>query len=66
MGSPPSDEFSSLLNTSAEAREVSKLRTEKIEPQIRACVESYKLQMEMRKHRSFQFFGDALGSIPHQ
>ena len=50
VGSPPSDEFSSLLNTCVEAREVSKLRTEKIEPQIRACVQSYKLQMEMRKH----------------
>ena len=50
VGSPPSDEFSSLLNTCAEAREISKLRTEKIEPQIRACVQSHKLQMEMRKH----------------
>ena len=29
VGSPPSDEFSSLLNTCIEAREVSKLRTEK-------------------------------------
>ena len=48
--SPPSDEFSSLLNTCAEAREISKLRIEKIEPQIRACVQSYKLQIEMRKH----------------
>ena len=26
------------------------MRTEKIEPQIRACVQRYKLQMEMRKH----------------
>ena len=50
VGSPPSDECSSLLNTCAEAREISKLKTEKIEPQIRACVQSYKLQMEMRKH----------------
>ena len=50
VGSPPSDEFSSLLNTCVEAREVSKLRTEKIEPQIRAYVQSYKWQMEMRKH----------------
>ena len=49
VGSPPSDEFSFLTNTCAEAREVSKLRTEKIEQQIRACVQSYKLQMEMRK-----------------
>ena len=47
VGSPPSDEFSSLLNTCAEAREISKLKTEKIEPQIRACVQSYKLQMEI-------------------
>ena len=38
VGSPPRDEFSSLLNTCVEAREVSKLRAEKIEPQIRACV----------------------------
>ena len=50
VGSPPSDEFSSLLSTRAEAREISKLKTEKIEPQIRACVQSYKLRMEMRKH----------------
>ena len=46
VGSPPSNEFSSLLNTCAEAREVSNLRTEKILPQIRACVQSCKLQME--------------------
>ena len=38
-GSPPSDEFSSLLSTRA-AREISKLKTEKIEPQIRACAQS--------------------------
>ena len=38
--SPPSDEFSSLLNTCAEAREVNKLRTEKIEAQIKACVQN--------------------------
>ena len=50
VGSPPSDEFSSLLNTCAEAQEISKLKTEKIEPQIRVCAQSYKLQMEMRKH----------------
>ena len=49
VGSPSSDEFSSLLSTRA-AREISKLKTEKIEPQIRACVESYKLQIEMQKH----------------
>ena len=49
VGSPSSDEFSSLLSTRA-AREISKLKTEKIEPQIRACVKSYKLQMEMQKH----------------
>ena len=51
VGSPPSDEFSSLMNTRGDAaREISKLKTEKIEPQIRACVQSYKLQMEMQKH----------------
>ena len=49
VGSPPSDECSSLLYTCAEALEISKLKTEKIEPQIRACVQSYKLQTEMRK-----------------
>ena len=32
------------------AREISKLKTEKIEPQIRACVQSYKLQREMQRH----------------
>ena len=35
VGSPSSDEFSSLLSTRA-AREISKLKTEEIEPQIRA------------------------------
>ena len=49
LGSPSSDQFSSLLSTRA-AREMSKLKTEKIEPQIRACVQSYKLQVEMQKH----------------
>ena len=29
---------------------ISKLKTEEVEPQIRACVQSYKLQMEMQKH----------------
>ena len=48
--SPPSDDFSSLLNTCAEPREISKLKTEKIEPQIRTCVQACKLQMEMQKH----------------
>ena len=43
VGSPPSDEFSSLLNTCA-ARKISKLKTEKIEQRIRACVQSYKLR----------------------
>ena len=47
--SPSSNEFSSLWSTHA-AREISKLKTEKIEPQIRDCVQSYKLQMEMQKH----------------
>ena len=49
VGSPSSDEFPSLLSTRA-AREISKLKAEKIEPQIRACAQSYKLQMEMQKH----------------
>ena len=44
IGSLPSDEFSPLLKTCTEAREISNLRTEKIEPQIRACAQSYKLQ----------------------
>ena len=48
--SPPSDDFNSLLRTRADTREISKLKTEKIEPQIRACVQSYKLQMAMQKH----------------
>ena len=48
VGSPSTDEFSFLLSTRA-AREISKLKTEKIESQIRACVQSYKLQMEMLK-----------------
>ena len=50
VGSPPSDHFSSLLNTRADSREISKLKTERIEPQIRACTQAYKLQMEMQKH----------------
>ena len=48
VGNPTTDKFSSLLSTRA-AREISKLNTEKIEPQIRACAQSYKLQMEMQK-----------------
>ena len=49
-GSPPSDDFSSLLNTCVESQEISKLKTERIEPQIRTCVQANKLQMEMQKH----------------
>ena len=49
-GNPPSDGFSSLLNTCAEPREISKLKTERNEPQIRACTQAYKLQIEMQKH----------------
>ena len=48
-GSPPSDDFSSSLNTCVESQEISKLKTERIEPQIRACVQACKLQMEMQK-----------------
>ena len=49
-GRPPSDGFSSLLNTCVKPQEISKLKTERIEPRIRACVQAYKLQMEMQKH----------------
>ena len=44
----PSDEFPSLWNPCAEAREVSKLRTEKIEPQIRELL--YRVTSCKRKH----------------
>ena len=33
-----------------ESQEISKVKTQRIEPQIRACAQSYKLQMEMQKH----------------
>ena len=33
-GSPPSDDFSSLLNTCVKSQEISKLKTERIKPQI--------------------------------
>ena len=49
-GSPPSDDFNSLLNTCVESQEIIKLKTEKIDPQIRTCVQAYKLQMAMQKH----------------
>ena len=49
-GSPPGDDFSSLLNMCVESQEISKLKTERIEPQIRACVQAHKLQMEMQRH----------------
>ena len=71
-GSLPSDDFSSLLSTRAEPREISKFKTEKIEPQIRACVQSYKLQMEMQEHFVHGHPKDSTswempeGSIPHQ
>ena len=44
-GSSPGDDFSSLLNTCVESQQISKLKTERIEPQIRACVQAYKLQV---------------------
>ena len=44
----PGDDFSSLLNTCVESQEISKLKTERIEPQIRACVQAYRLQMKCR------------------
>ena len=49
-GSPPSDDFSSLLNTRAEPQEIRNVKTEIIEPQIRNCVQAHKLQMEMQRH----------------
>ena len=49
-GSPPGDDFSSLLNTCVESQVISKLKTQRIEPQIRACVQACKLQMAMQKH----------------
>ena len=49
-GSPSSDDFNSLLNTCVESQEISKLKTERIEPQIRTCVQAYKLQMAKQKH----------------
>ena len=49
VGSPSSDEFSCVLCTCVEAREISKFQIDKIEPQIRACVQSHKLQMEKEK-----------------
>ena len=33
-----------------ESQEISKLKTERIEPQIRTCVHAYMLQMAMQKH----------------
>ena len=49
-GNPPSDDFNSLLSTCVESQEISKLKTERIEPQIRTCVQAYKLQMAMQMH----------------
>ena len=49
-GSPPSDDFNSLLNTCVESQEISMLETQRIEPQIRTCVQVCKLQMAMQKH----------------
>ena len=46
-GSPPSDDFNSLLSTCTESQEVSKLKTERIEP---TYVQAYKLQIAMEKH----------------
>ena len=48
-GSPPSDDFSSLLSTCVKPEE-STMNTERTEPQISACVQAYKLQMKMQKH----------------
>ena len=48
-GFPPSDDFS-LLCTCVKPEEISKMKTVRSEPQIRTCVQAYKLQMEMQKH----------------
>ena len=58
VGSPSSDEFSSLLNTCA-AREISKLKTEKIEPQIRACVNGNAKHFVHEHPEVSKFLGDA-------
>ena len=42
-GSPLGDDFSSLLSTCTDPQEISRLRTERIEPQIRTCVQAYKI-----------------------
>ena len=49
-GSPPNDDFNSLLNTCVESQEINKLKIERIELQIRTCVQAYKMQMAMQKH----------------
>ena len=59
VGSPPSDDFNSLLNTCVESQEISKLKKERIEPQIRTCVQAYKLQMAMQKHFVHQHSKDS-------
>ena len=49
-GSPPSDDFNSLLYTCVEPQDISKLKTERIEPQMRICSQACELQMAMQKH----------------
>ena len=49
VGSPPRDDFSSLLSTCVKPEHISAMKTERLEPQIRTCVQAYKLQMEMQK-----------------
>ena len=49
-GSPPSDDFSSLLKTCVKPKEISKLKTKRIEPQIRALCTSLPALMELQKH----------------
>ena len=39
-----------LVRTPPQQQEISRLKTERTEPQIRACVQAYKLQMELQKH----------------
>ena len=45
-GSPPSDVI--LVEHVRGPQQISKLKTERIEPQIRTCLQAYKLQVEMQ------------------
>ena len=59
VGSPPSDDFSSLLNTCLKPQEISATRAERKEPHIRTAMQAYKLQMEMQKHFIHEHLDDS-------